>query len=234
MRTSTPAMNDTRSESVVLHEGAAPLAGEWALPAKARGAVIFAHGSGSSRFSPRNHYVAAGLQRAGYATLLCDLLTPDEDVSSEARFDIRLLTRRLIAVANEIEPRAHARGLPLGFFGASTGAAAALSAAAALGPRIAAVVSRGGRPDLARKDLGRVLAPTLLIVGERDREVLRLNRMAAEAFVTSWEIAIVPGASHLFEEPGALDEVVALAADWFERHLLASATHAHVAARPEP
>ncbi|MEU5995325.1 dienelactone hydrolase family protein [Spirillospora sp. NPDC047418] len=203
----------------------AELAGDLSIPDGATGVVLFAHGSGSSRLSPRNRAVAEGLNAAGIGTLLIDLLTQHEDevdrVTAALRFDIELLTLRLIGaidrLADGLESAPHTAGLPIGLFGASTGAAAALAAAAAR-PRIGAVVSRGGRPDLAGPSLPRVQAPVLLIVGGRDPEVLALNEKAAEHLDRS-EIHIVSGATHLFEEPGALEEVTMQAADWFNRNL---------------
>ncbi|SNT58927.1 Dienelactone hydrolase [Actinomadura meyerae] len=203
----------------------AELDGDLAIPEGATGVVLFAHGSGSSRLSPRNRAVAEGLNAAGLGTLLIDLLTRHEDevdrVTAALRFDIELLTLRLIGaidrLAEGLEAAPHTAGLPIGLFGASTGAAAALAAAAAR-PEIRAVVSRGGRPDLAGPSLPRVRAPVLLIVGGRDPEVLKLNEQAHERLEHS-EIHIVSGATHLFEEPGALEEVTTQAADWFNRHL---------------
>ncbi|MGI5208155.1 dienelactone hydrolase family protein [Spirillospora sp. CA-108201] len=203
----------------------AELTGDLDIPDGARGVVLFAHGSGSSRHSPRNRAVAAGLNAAGIGTLLIDLLTgPEEEadrVTAALRFDIDLLTRRLVHAADDLveglESAPHTAGLPIGLFGASTGAAAALGAAAAR-PRIAAVVSRGGRPDLAGPALAAVRAPVLLIVGGRDTEVLELNERAHRSLATS-EVHVISGAGHLFEEPGALEEVTAQAADWFTRHL---------------
>jgi putative phosphoribosyl transferase len=183
--------------------------------------VLFAHGSGSGRHSPRNRQVAAGLQDAGYGTLLLDLLTEAEeriDVETRAlRFDIPLLAERLTAAADWLVGADAAGGLPLVTFGASTGAAAALMTAATRPERIAAVVSRGGRPDLAGAALGRVRAQTLLIVGGADREVLELNRRAAGQLAAEHEIAVVPGATHLFPEPGALEQVIDLSAAWLAR-----------------
>lgn len=192
------------------------LPGTLSLPEPARGLVAFAHGSGSSRLSPRNTYVAEVLQRAGIATLLFDLLTPDEDRDRAARFDIALLTSRLLLAAAWVERRPDLRALPLGYFGASTGAAAALEAAAKQGARVAAVVSRGGRPDLAAAGLlEAVSAPTLLIVGGEDDVVIELNRKAMARMRCETELVIVPGATHLFEEPGTLEQVARHAADWF-------------------
>jgi len=197
------------------------LKGTLSLPlAAAAGVVIFAHGSGSSRLSPRNTYVALLLRRAGMATLLFDLLTEQEDMRYERRFDIDLLTKRLIASTRWIQKRPEIQGSRIGYFGASTGAAAALCAAAILGPEvIGAVVSRGGRPDMVLSILPKVKVPTLLIVGGRDYPVIPLNQQAYAQLGGERELVIVPGASHLFEEPGKLDEVARLAAQWFQRHL---------------
>ncbi len=195
------------------------LEGELRVPAGAAGIVVFVHGSGSSRHSTRNMFVAKQLQRAGLATLLFDLLTEDEDKVYETRFDIDLLTRRLLAVTAWLGQQPQTKDLAVGYFGASTGAAAALKAAAALGPEVKAVVSRGGRPDLAVPDLGGVRAPTLLIVGGDDREVIALNKKAAAELDCDKETVIIPKATHLFEEPGALEEVARLAAKWFKKYL---------------
>jgi putative phosphoribosyl transferase len=196
--------------------------GDLVVPGGARGVVVFAHGSGSSRHSSRNAQVAEILRANGLGTLLFDLLTPAEEREDERtralRFDIDLLARRLEAVTDALEGEPSAHGLPLGYFGASTGAAAALRAAA-VRPQVRAVVSRGGRPDLAGEALRRVTAPTLLIVGELDREVLALNRDAQKLLGGPSELAIVAGATHLFEEPGALDDVATLAARHFTRYL---------------
>ncbi len=195
------------------------LEGALEIPDLAAGLVLFAHGSGSSRFSPRNNFVAQELRRAGLATLLIDLLTRDEDRDYQTRFDIPLLTQRVIAVAQWLARQADTRTLALGLFGASTGAAAALQAAAALPEAVKAVVSRGGRPDLAGgQALARVCAPTLLIVGGRDDVVIELNRQAHALLKCEKELVIVPGATHLFEEPGTLEQVATLAAGWFGRH----------------
>ncbi len=195
-----------------------PLAGILDVPARPRGLVAFAHGSGSSRLSPRNRRVAQVLGDAGLGTLLLDLLTVDEEGDRTLVFDIELLADRLVAACRWWQQQPRCRGLPLGLFGASTGAAAALSAADDPALDVAAVVSRGGRPDLAVAHLSRVRAPTLLIVGGRDEAVLHLNRQA-EARLTDASLVVVPGATHLFEEPGALDRVAALARDWFLTHL---------------
>lgn len=198
------------------------VAGDLRLPEPAAGLVIFAHGSGSSRLSPRNREVAAALNEAGFATLLFDLLTTEEELDRANVFDIELLAERLLAVTRWVEAEPDVAGLPIGYFGASTGAAAALSAAARLGAEVAAVVSRGGRPDLAAESLEDVVSPTLLIVGGADWQVLELNEGAARLLRCEREVAIVPGATHLFEEPGALERVSELAADWFSRHLVNS------------
>ncbi|HEX6136695.1 MAG TPA: hydrolase [Casimicrobiaceae bacterium] len=202
---------------------AASLEGDLDIPAGAQGIVLFAHGSGSSRHSPRNRWVAAQLQRARIGTLLFDLLTRDEERrdihTREHRFDIPLLARRLVHAARWVDAQPELRPLPLGFFGASTGSAAALVAAAALQKRVSAVVSRGGRPDLAGTDLPRVTAATLLVVGGDDADVLELNRGAQERLKCENRLAIVRGASHLFEEPGALEQVATLATQWFAEHL---------------
>jgi putative phosphoribosyl transferase len=188
------------------------------VPPGSHSLVVFAHGSGSSRHSPRNREVAEHLNRLGHATLLFDLLTEEESTDRRNVFDIPLLAERLAAVARLVRERSELIGSRLGFFGASTGAAAALDAASELDAGVQAVVSRGGRPDLARH-LESVRAPVLLIVGGEDREVLQLNRQAAARLGGPHELEIIPGASHLFEEPGALDEVSRLAGDWFTRHL---------------
>jgi dienelactone hydrolase len=199
------------------------LAGDLVVPLAARGIVVFAHGSGSGRFSPRNRAVAGVLVQAGLATLLMDLLTPQEEAvdlrTRHLRFDIPLLARRVIASIDWLAADATAKDLPVGCFGASTGAAAALIAAAERPERVGAVVSRGGRPDLAGEALARVHAPTLLIVGGNDPEVLRLNEQALAALAGEARLEVVPGATHLFEEPGALERVAALARDWFVEHL---------------
>ncbi|OYY62101.1 MAG: hydrolase [Hydrogenophilales bacterium 28-61-11] len=189
------------------------------IPEHAVGLVVFAHGSGSSRHSPRNNYVAGVLREAGVATLLMDLLTPDEDREVARRFDIGLLTHRLLAAAHWVQGQAAARELPLGFFGASTGAAAAIEAAALLGVRAGAVVSRGGRPELAsRTALATVTAPTLMLVGGRDAGVIELNQQAHDQLACEKALVIVPGATHLFEEPGTLEQVAQQAALWFAGH----------------
>ena len=208
------------TETVSMRAAGAEIDGDLALPAGAAGIVLFAHGSGSSRHSPRNRFVAQQLQAAGLATLLIDLLTPQEDREYERRFDIALLTRRLADAAGWLSQDPRTRALPLGLFGASTGAAAALQLAATMPDEVAAVVSRGGRPDLAGPQaLRAVRAPVLLIVGGLDDVVIELNRTAGAQLGCAVRIEIVPGATHLFEEPGTLERVAALAADWFSRHL---------------
>lgn len=194
-------------------------AGSLSVPPGATGIVLFAHGSGSSRLSPRNAFVGQVLGSSGIATMLFDLLTEEEDRTYENRFDIDLLTERLLSTTEWLKKQPRLQHLTIGYFGASTGAAAALKAAAALGPDIRAVVSRGGRPDLAGPDLPHVQAPTLLIVGGNDHVVIELNKEACNKLQTTKELQIVPGATHLFEEPGALEEVARLAARWFERFL---------------
>jgi putative phosphoribosyl transferase len=196
------------------------LEGALAIPANAQGLVLFVHGSGSSRFSPRNNFVARELGNAGLGTLLIDLLTRTEDQDYERRFDIPLLTQRVVRVTGWLQAQPQTKKLALGYFGASTGAAAALQAAAAPGSAVHAVVSRGGRPDLAgAQALGQVRCPVLLIVGEHDDVVIELNQQAHARLVCPKELVIVPGATHLFEEPGTLEQVAKLAADWFHRHL---------------
>jgi putative phosphoribosyl transferase len=216
------SFQDEISLSIELSDVA--LEGSLGLPASARGIVIFAHGSGSSRFSPRNRFVADFLQQKGQGTLLFDLLTAREDAlderTAEIRFDIAFLARRLIAVTRWLSGYPAVRHLRMGYFGASTGAAAALVAAADLPAMVQAVVSRGGRPDLAAASLPKVKAPTLLIVGGGDREVIEMNRQALAKLKTAKDLVIVPGATHLFEEPGALEQVARLAGDWFDRYLI--------------
>ena len=194
------------------------LDGVVSVPDHARGLVVFAHGSGSSHRSVRNRFVADRLGDAGLATALVDLLTAEEDGNRALVFDIEFLTRRLLALTGWLQRQAGLQSLPLGFFGASTGAAAALAAAAELGDGVVAVVSRGGRPDLVLPVLPTVTAPTLLIVGGADTTVLALNRRALEELGGSAELRVVPGATHLFAEPGALEEVSGAAADWFLGH----------------
>ena len=208
-----------RSASIELGDPRLALQGDLVVPDHAIGLVIFAHGSGSSRHSPRNRHVAQILNAGGLATLLIDLLTPDEERDRGNVFDIALLARRLVAATAWAREQAELTALPVGYFGASTGAAAALWAAADAGERVSAVVSRGGRPDLAVARLDDVTAPVLLIVGGRDVLVLDLNREAIRHLQAPSQLTIVPGATHLFEEPGALDEIARLATGWFTRHL---------------
>ena len=195
------------------------LEGVLAVPAEAHGAVLFAHGSGSGRHSPRNNFVAQILRTAHLGTLLIDLLTEEEDATYETRFDIGLLTKRLEGATRWLAELPQTKGLAIGYFGASTGAAAALQAAAALGSTVGAVVSRGGRPDLAWSALEQVRAPTLLIVGGLDDVVIELNQRVYERLRAEKELIIIPGATHLFEEPGALQEVARLASGWFGKYL---------------
>jgi len=203
--------------------GPVGLEGNLGVPEGARGLVLFAHGSGSGRMSPRNRYVARALREANFATLLVDLLTPDEEeqdlVTRRLRFDIGLLSGRLAGATDWLLENPNTRNLRVGYFGASTGAGAALVAAAGRPGEVGAVVSRGGRPDLAGEALSRVKAPTLLIVGGEDEPVISMNREAMELMRAERVLEIVPGASHLFEEPGKLEEVARLAAEWFARHL---------------
>lgn len=206
-------------KEVTMSVNAVSLPGTLALPEKVHGLVIFAHGSGSSRFSPRNRFVAEVLQNAGIGTLLFDLLTSEEDQVYENRFNIDLITERLVKATDWLAQQEEVQGLPFGYFGASTGAAAALKAAARLEGRIKAVVSRGGRPDLAMADLPRVQSPTLLIVGGLDQQVLELNRRALEKLSADKHLEIIPGATHLFEEPGTLAQAANAAAAWFKDKL---------------
>ncbi len=215
---SAPARETLARQVAIIAGPGLSLAGELSVPQPAQGVVAFAHGSGSSRLSPRNRAVAKALNEAGFATLLFDLLTPEEERDRTNVFDIPLLASRLVLASAWLGEQSDVAALALGYFGASTGAAAALTAAAELGDRVSAVISRGGRPDLAR-DLGAVRAPTLLIVGGADREVLALNREAQRQLVCPSEVAVVPGATHLFEEPGALEQVCRLAVGWLDRHL---------------
>lgn len=213
----------TTSLSVSIPISEITLSGELMIPAEATGLVLFAHGSGSSRHSARNQYVAQVIRSAGVGTLLFDLLTEKEGIIDEQtrhlRFDIPLLAQRLRLATQWIIGQAQWRNLVVGYFGASTGGAAALLAAAELGEAVGAVVSRGGRPDLAGEALGKVQAPTLLIVGGHDEIVLRMNEEAFENLTCLKELVIIPGATHLFSEPGALEEVANLAAHWFQHYL---------------
>jgi putative phosphoribosyl transferase len=214
-----------RSELVGIPADSIQMEGMLEIPADPLGVVLFAHGSGSSRLSPRNNYVAAVLREARLATLLLDLLTPQEDQVYQTRFDISLLTRRLHVAAKWLQQHSDTPSLPIGLFGASTGAAAALQVAAIAGQAIAAVVSRGGRPELAgREALEKVSAPTLLIVGGLDDVVIELNKAAYAILRCEKQLVIVPGATHLFEEPGTLEAVARLAKEWFIMHMAGPAT----------
>ena len=208
---------------VQIQAGRAVLSGNLTIPENATGLVLFAHGSGSSRHSPRNQFVAYTLNDAGLATLLFDLLTPDEEATDmytrEHRFNIALLAERLVHGTTWAKQQEQTRDLQLGYFGSSTGGAAALVAAAEIPPDVGAVVSRGGRPDLAGDALPKVKAPTLLIVGGNDDIVIELNEMARDQMRCEVKLEIVPGATHLFEEPGTLEKVAKLASDWFVNHI---------------
>ncbi len=222
----TGAIHGNEEVTVQIPTGDLILEGTLGVPTGPQGLVIFAHGSGSSRHSPRNRYVAQELRNGGLATLLLDLLTSDEEAADRAtghlRFDIGLLAERLMVAADWAIAEPDIRVLPVGFFGASTGAGAALVAAAERPGVIRAVVSRGGRPDLAGEALRRVQAPVLLIVGGNDQPVIELNRQAMRSLRAHHELQIVPGATHLFEEPGTLEQVAGLARDWFQRYLPAA------------
>ena len=220
-------MNRTSTENRYVHmlSAGVRLEGILSIPAEAKGMVLFVHGSGSSRQSPRNQYVAQTLQEAGLATLLFDLLTPEEEQvdlrTRHLRFDVTLLAHRTAGVMEWLDLQPYARELKIGLFGSSTGAAAALKAAVEMPEKVAAIVSRGGRPDLAEEALPKVQAPTLLIVGSQDELVIELNEKALEQMGPGAEkkLVIVPGASHLFEEPGALEQAARLATDWFQTYL---------------
>ncbi|MER2996570.1 dienelactone hydrolase family protein [Pontibacter populi] len=208
------------NDTVQLNIHQVALTGDLIVPDGATGLVVFSHGSGSSRLSKRNRFVAEQLQQAGLATLLFDLLTPEEDQDQAKRFDIPLITQRLVDTGYWIQENLLINELSVGFFGASTGAASALRAAAALGPDVVkAVVSRGGRPDLADEILPEVEAPTLLIVGGDDEPVIGMNQQAYDRLQCEKNLEIVPGATHLFEEPGTLEKVAQLATDWFKKYL---------------
>jgi dienelactone hydrolase len=210
-------------EPVSIPLGPITLEGDLSIPDGATGIVVFAHGSGSSRHSPRNRFVAQHLQERGLATLLFDLLTPEEEeidaVTAHLRFDIEMLATRLVAATAWLLQQPATKNLQIGYFGASTGAAAALIAAARKPEAVMSVVSRGGRPDLAKESLANVKAPTLLIVGGRDTPVIEMNRWALDRLNVQKEMKIVPGATHLFEEPGKLEEVAAIAGEWFTESL---------------
>ena len=221
---STPPLEKPRSaEAVRIPVGNRTLTGDLAIPVRPRGLVIFAHGSGSNRMSPRNRQIADVLDRADIATLLVDLLTEEEEDTDartgRLRFDMTLLASRLVAFSSWAQLRPELRGQPVGLFGASTGGGAALLAAAQQPRSFRAIVARGGRPDLAGAGLRRVMSPTLLIVGERDEQTLNLNLRAAEQMLTEVKVEVVPGATHFFEEPGALAQVGQLTRDWFRAHL---------------
>jgi putative phosphoribosyl transferase len=211
------------NQAIQLSVGTVTLEGTLSIPTKASGLVVFAHGSGSSRHSPRNQFVARTLQAGGLATLLFDLLTPEEEeserVTRHLRFDIGLLAERVVGTTDWLRQQPATKNFNIGYFGASTGAAAALVAAAARPDVVRAVVSRGGRPDLASPILPKVLAPTLLIVGSEDLPVIKMNREALAQLPTQKHLELIPGATHLFEEPGALEAVARLARTWFRKHL---------------
>ncbi len=211
-------MDSKKPKEVVIPAGAARLKAIFGLPLQAKGVVAFAHGSGSGRLSPRNNFVAQVLQEAGVATLLADFLEEDEALDRRNVFNIGLLTERLLTNARWLRQLPETRGMSLGYFGASTGAAPALHAAAREPDRVAAVVSRGGRPDLAIDTVHLVQSPTLLIVGGEDRSVIPLNELAYKKLICPKEMVVVPGATHLFEEPGALERVAELARDWFLKY----------------
>jgi putative phosphoribosyl transferase len=216
--------SSNKTYTVPVEEGIT-LEGNLNIPENPRGLVLFVHGSGSSRFSPRNQFVARQLESAGLATFLIDLLTAREEeedrYTGHLRFDIPLLSRRVVAATDWLLSQPTTRNLKIGYFGASTGAAAALVAAAERPLAVGAVVSRGGRPDLAGSALSAVRAPTLLIVGSKDTQVIELNRMAFSLLRTEKRMEIIPGATHLFEEPGTLEKVAELAREWFTRYLSA-------------
>lgn len=195
------------------------LEGDLRIPEGAKGLVIFAHGSGSSRYSPRNNFVAKVLFNNGIATLLTDLLSEEEDTDYEKRFDINLLTKRLIIITEWVKKQPETKSLNIGYFGASTGAAATLKAASRIGSEIKAIVSRGGRPDLAIDEIDKVQSPILLIVGGYDEPVIEMNKKAYNLLSFRKEIVIIPEATHLFEEPGKLEEVARLATEWFKKEL---------------
>ncbi len=222
-------MNHQEQKLVHIPAGPIELEGTLSLPSNASGIVLFAHGSGSSRHSSRNRFVAEQLQQAGLATLLIDLLTAEEEIADRSsgylRFDIQLLAQRLGYVTDWLKQNPSTHALKIGYFGASTGAGAALLAAADHPQDVAAIVSRGGRPDLAGDALSRVKAPILLIVGGQDHQVIRLNETALAQIRGEKRLDIIPGATHLFEEPGTLEQVASLACQWFEHYLIFTATH---------
>lgn len=218
----------TEEKQVKIPADSVKLEGILTIPKDAIALVIFAHGSGSSRLSPRNKFVAGVLQKAGMGTLLFDLLTAKEDEVYENRFDIPLLTDRLKAATLWVKRQPEAAKMKIGYFGASTGTAVALVAATDFGEEIKAIVSRGGRPDLAKEALGKVIAPALLIVGGEDHVVMELNKKAYEIIRAEKQLKIIPGATHLFEEPGALEEVARLAAEWFRKYFITEPKHAGI------
>lgn len=217
-------MDINENNEVSISAGKIVLKGNLSIPENSKGIIIFSHGSGSSRNSPRNQRVARFLQENSFGTLLLDLLSPEEDKEYQNRFDIDLLTSRLCQATEWLEEQKDAKNCSIGYFGASTGAASALKAAARF-QEIEAVVCRGGRPDLVMDDLPKVSAPTLFIVGGLDKEVLSLNQQAFDQLACTKRMEIIPGASHLFEEPGKMDKVSALAADWFTQHLFRMAVY---------
>ena len=212
-------MAGAEERNIRIPVGKMMLEGILCIPPKAKGLVIFAHGSGSSRKSPRNNYVARALREKGIGTLLFDLLSEEEDYVYENRFNISLLSERLSEATRWMMRQPEAKGIKVGYFGSSTGSAAAIISASELGKNISALVSRGGRPDLAMSSLGMVKAPTLLIVGANDDVVIELNKHAYYNLKCEKEMEIIPGATHLFEEPGALESVAQLAGKWFRKHL---------------
>lgn len=212
-------MRTDLEQEITVESGNAHLIGDLVLPHSAKGIVLFAHGSGSGRLSPRNKYVAQVLQQEGLSTLLIDLLEPQESEDRRKVFDIDLLTERLLSATDWLSRNRQTANLSIGYFGASTGAAAALEAASIRGSQISAVVSRGGRPDLAASYLPHVTAPTLLIVGGNDLPVIPLNDDAYSMLRSEKELVVIPEATHLFEEPGALEEVAGIASEWFRRYL---------------
>lgn len=215
----TPKDNRDKKYQVDIKINDEFLEGVLRIPHNPRGMVLFAHGSGSGRHSPRNNYAAGVLRQARIATLLFDLLTEEEDSIYETRFDIELLTKRLLTATEWVQKNPQTKNLKLGYFGASTGAAAALKAAGQVGSNIRAIVSRGGRPDLALDEIKNVKSSTLLIVGEKDPQVIGLNQQAFQALNTTKKMEIIPGATHLFEEPGTLEKAAELASDWFKKYL---------------
>jgi len=210
--------NKEMEKTIQIKTGDAVIEGDLNIPQNASGIVLFAHGSGSSRFSVRNNYVAQVLQKNNLATLLIDLLTPQEDMDYENRFDINMLSERLIQVTRWLKENEETKDLKIGYFGASTGAAAAINAGAV--EPVYAIVSRGGRVDLAPENLSKIKAPTLLIVGGNDDFVLEANKQALEKIKSEKKLAVIPGATHLFEEPGALEKVAQLAAHWFLKYVI--------------